>query len=63
MMPQSVAMRTYREHQAFYDKLQHDVARDAARQGQDVDPDAALAQVAGERPRLTGDRRPVQGAR
>ena len=29
LMPAAVAMRTYREHQAFYDKLQHDVA-DAA---------------------------------
>jgi hypothetical protein len=27
-MPDAVAMRTYREHQAFYDKLQKDVARD-----------------------------------
>ena len=26
MMPPAVAMRTYREHQAFYDKLQRDVA-------------------------------------
>ncbi len=26
LMPEAVAMRTYREHQAFYDKLQKDVA-------------------------------------
>jgi hypothetical protein len=30
MMPPAVAMRTYREHQAFYDKLQKDVAKEAA---------------------------------
>ena len=27
MMPPAVGMRTYREHQAFYDKLQRDVAK------------------------------------
>jgi hypothetical protein len=43
-MPDAVAMRTYREHQAFYDKLQRDVARDAGKPV--VDPDNALAQVA-----------------
>src|SRR5262249_38382236 len=42
-MPEAVAMRTYREHKAFYDKLQRDVA-DAA--GKTIDPDAALANVA-----------------
>ena len=36
-------MRTYREHKAFYDKLQRDVAKAA---GSAVDPDAALANVA-----------------
>jgi hypothetical protein len=41
-MPEAVAMRTYREHQAFYDKLQRDVAKAA---GSAVDPDAALANV------------------
>ena len=30
-MPDAVAMRTYREHQAFYDKLQIDVASDAGK--------------------------------
>jgi len=44
LMPASVAMRTYREHQAFYDKLQRDVAKAAGKAT--VDPDAALAQVA-----------------
>ena len=44
LMPESVAMRTYREHRSFYDGLQRDVA-DAA--GKPVaDPDVALAQVA-----------------
>jgi hypothetical protein len=42
-MPTAVAMRTYREHQAFYDKLQRDVAKAA---GKAVDPDAALSNVA-----------------
>ena len=43
-MPDAVAMRTYREHQAFYDKLQRDVAAAAGKAV--VDPDNALAQVA-----------------
>ena len=43
-MPDAVAMRTYREHQAFYDKLQQDVARHAGKPV--IDPDNALAQVA-----------------
>jgi len=43
-MPDAVAMRTYRDHQSFYDKLQKDVARDAGKPV--VDPDNALAQVA-----------------
>ena len=44
LMPESVAMRTYRDHQAFYDQLQQDVAKAAGRRP--VDPDAAIAQVA-----------------
>jgi hypothetical protein len=44
LLPAAVALRTYREHQAFYDKLQKDVARAAGRAP--VDPDTALAQVA-----------------
>ena len=44
LMPESVAMRTYRDHQAFYDKLQRDVAAAAGKPV--VDPDTALAQVA-----------------
>jgi hypothetical protein len=43
MMPPSVAMRTYEAHQAFYDKLQRDVAK--AEAGVAVDPDEALANV------------------
>ena len=44
LMPEAVAMRTYREHKAFYDKLQQDVAAAAGKPL--VDPDTALAQVA-----------------
>jgi hypothetical protein len=44
LMPPAVAMRTYREHQAFYDKLQRDVAKQAGKAV--VDPDTALAAVA-----------------
>lgn len=44
LMPDAVAMRTYREHKLFYDKLQRDVARAAGKPV--VDPDTALAQVA-----------------
>ena len=44
LMPMPVAMRTYREHQAFYDKLQRDVAKAVGKAT--IDPDAALAQVA-----------------
>lgn len=49
MMPFAVGMRTYREHQAFYDKLQQDIAKAA---GKAVDPDSVLAQLAVS-PRLT----------
>lgn len=44
LMPPAVAMRTYREHQALYDKLQRDVAKQAGKPM--VDPDTALAAVA-----------------
>jgi hypothetical protein len=44
LMPEAVAMRTYREHRAFYDKLQRDLADGAG--ARVVDPDAALANVA-----------------
>jgi metacaspase-1 len=43
LMPTAVAMRTYRDHQAFYDKLQLDVAAKAG--SPVVDPDTAIAQV------------------
>jgi hypothetical protein len=51
MMPPAVAMRTYREHQAFYDKLQRDVAR-ASGKASTPDPDSALARITVS-PRLT----------
>ena len=44
LMPAAVAMRVYRKHQAFYDKLQLDVAKAAGEKV--VDPDTALANVA-----------------
>jgi hypothetical protein len=45
MMPPSVGMRTYRNHQAFYDRLQEGVASAAGKTGL-PDPDSALANVA-----------------
>jgi metacaspase-1 len=42
MMPRAVAIRTYLQHQAYYDSLQKDVAK-AAGKAQLTDPDAALA--------------------
>lgn len=44
MLPGAVAMRTYRDHQAFYDALQRDVASAAG--ARPIDPDTALAQLA-----------------
>ncbi|MEP7298741.1 MAG: caspase family protein [Burkholderiales bacterium] len=43
LMPAAVAMRVYRDHAAFYDKLQLDAEKAAGKAT--VDPDAALAQV------------------
>ncbi len=43
LMPRSVALRTYRDHHGFYDKLQADLARAAG--DVPVDPDEALANV------------------
>jgi len=51
MMPPAIALRTYREHQAFYDGLQREVAARAGKAGI-VDPDAALAQVTIDSSRL-----------
>jgi hypothetical protein len=51
MMPPAVAMRTYREHQAFYDRLQKAVASEAGN-SLSLDPDAMLARIAVS-PRLT----------
>ena len=58
LMPAAVGMRVYREHQAFYDKLQLDVAKAAG--GAVADPDTALAQVAvsGRLTALVGEFRP-----
>jgi hypothetical protein len=52
MMPPSIANRTYREHQAFYDKLQRDIANHTATRAL-ADPDEALAQVAVSNRRIT----------
>jgi hypothetical protein len=49
LMPPAVAMRTYREHRAFYDKLQLDVAKQSGKangKAVNIDPDTALANVA-----------------
>lgn len=51
LMPPAVAIRTYREHQKFYDDLQRDVAK-AAGETLTVDPDTVLAGIAVS-PRLT----------
>jgi hypothetical protein len=45
MMPPPIAMRTYREHRAFYDKLQRDAAK-AAGMASTPTSDSALARVA-----------------
>jgi hypothetical protein len=45
MMPPAVGLRTYREHQAFYDKLQQNLVRTSGK-ASTPDPDTALAQVA-----------------
>lgn len=50
-MPRSVALRTYRDNQAFYDKLQAAVAKAAG--DTSIDPDTALAHVSASS-RLTG---------
>ena len=59
LMPDAVARRVYDEHQAFYDKLQADVA--AAARKAFVDPDAALALVgaAAEASALVGQFNPA----
>jgi hypothetical protein len=46
LMPDAVGQRVYAAHKALYDKLQADVAKEAASARVVVDPDAALAQVA-----------------
>jgi hypothetical protein len=55
MMPPSVAMRTYTQNKAFYDRLQKEMADDVGRRSRAADPDAALAQLhATGSARLTG---------
>jgi len=55
MMPPSVAMRTYTQNKAFYDRLQKEMADNVGRQSRAADPDAALAQLhATGSARLTG---------
>lgn len=54
LMPRQIARKTYRDHQDFYDRLQQEVAAEAARSGGVIDPDAALAQVRIDSSRLTG---------
>jgi metacaspase-1 len=44
LMPRAIALRTYRDNQVFYDKLQQEVAKQAG--ASSVDPDTALANVA-----------------
>ena len=51
MMPPAVGIRTYRDHQAFYDKLQRDVVK-ASGKASAPDPDSALAQVAVSKRRI-----------
>ena len=47
LMPPAVAMRVYREHQAFYDGLQNDVDKAVGKiEAGAIDPDTALANVA-----------------
>ena len=53
LMPDAVANRVYGAHRAFYDKLQTDVAHEAAARAKITDPDAALAQVAVTGPAAT----------
>ena len=50
-MPAAIALKTYRDHRDFYDTLQRDIAASAAKLGS-IEPDAALAQVAVDSPRL-----------
>ena len=51
MMPPAVGLRTYRDHKAFYDKLQRDVVK-ASGKASTPDPDTALAQVAVSKRRI-----------
>jgi hypothetical protein len=55
-MPTAIARRTYAAHQAFYDKLQRNIAKTVAGRAASADPDAVLASltIAPNSTRLTG---------
>jgi len=58
LMPEAVAMRSYREHADFYDQVQRDVS--AAAGDRTVEPDAAVARAAigGRRAAIAGTFKP-----
>ena len=51
LMPAEVGLRVYQQHQAFYDKLQNEVAK-AAGKAAITDPDAVLSTLAVQGPRI-----------
>ena len=51
LMPAEVGLRVYQQHQAFYDKLQNDVAK-AAGKAAITDPDAVLSTLAVQSARI-----------
>lgn len=53
LMPDAIARRVWVAHRDFYDRLQTDARRQAAKVGTAVDPDAALAHVAVSGPTAT----------
>lgn len=53
LMPDAIARRVYAAHRDFYDQLQADATRHAAKVGAGVDPNAALAHVAVSGPAAT----------
>jgi metacaspase-1 len=61
LMPRDVALRVYTEHQAFYDKLQKDVARQAGRASLE-DPDAVLATLSVQSGRVQSIARKIEAA-
>jgi len=61
LMPPAVAMRVYRDHQAFYDRLQAETAKEAKARAGAIDPDVALSQVgaASSATELVGEFKPA----